>query len=87
MTFKILLLLLPLVAVALFAAAYVMTNFIVYETFGKIKETELDDIKKMAAKLALIPFFIVFTGFAYCLKAYFDLSNLHFIILAFFFFI
>ena len=40
MTFKILLLLLPLVAVALFAAAYVMTNFIVYETFGKIKETE-----------------------------------------------
>ncbi len=82
MTFKILLLLLPLVAVALFAAAYVMTNFIVYETFGKIKETELDDIKKMAAKLALIPFFIVFTGFAYCLKAYFDLSNLHFIILA-----
>lgn len=82
MTFKILLLLLPLVAVALFAAAYVMTNFIVYETFGKIKETELDDIKKMAAKLALIPFFIVFTGFAYCLKAYFDLSNLHFIILS-----
>ena len=42
MTFKILLLLLPLVAVALFAAAYVMTNFIVYETFGKIKETELE---------------------------------------------
>ena len=36
----------------------------------------------MAAKLALIPFFIVFTGFAYCLKAYFDLSNLHFIILS-----
>jgi type IV secretory pathway TraG/TraD family ATPase VirD4 len=82
MTFKILLFLLPLVAVALFAAAYVVTNFIVSETFGKIRQDELDDIKKMATKLSLIPFFIVFTGFAYCLKAYFDLSNLHFIILS-----
>ena len=82
MTFKVLLLLLPFVSVVLFAATYVVTNFIVYETFGKIKENELDDIKKMAAKLALIPFLIVFTGFAYCLKEYFDLSNLHFIILS-----
>lgn len=82
MTFKILLLLLPLAAVALFAAAYVVTNVIVSETFGKIRQDELDDIKKMATKLSLIPFFIVFTGFAYCLKAYFDLSNLHFIILS-----
>lgn len=78
MTFKILLLLLPLVAVAIFAVTYVLTNFIVSETFGKIKQNELDDIKKMAAKLALIPFFIVFTGFVYCLKAYFDFSNFHF---------
>ena len=61
MTFKVLLLLLPFVSVVLFAATYVVTNFIVYETFGKIKENELDDIKKMAAKLALIPFLIVFT--------------------------
>lgn len=82
MTFKILLLLLPLVAVAIFAVAYVLTNFIVSETFGKIKQNELDDIKKMAAKLVLIPFFIVFTGFVYCLKAYFELPNLHFIILS-----
>ncbi|MEG2103501.1 MAG: hypothetical protein RRY99_18555, partial [Flavobacterium sp.] len=68
MTFKILLLLLPLVAVALFAAAYVVTNVIVSETFGKIRQDELDDIKKIAAKLSLIPFFIVFAVFAYGLK-------------------
>lgn len=59
MTFKILLLLLPFIAIALFAAAYAVTNFIVSETIGKIKQDELNGIKERAAKLSLIPFFIV----------------------------
>ncbi len=82
MKFNLSLLLIIFIAFALFVATYLMTNAILSETFGKIRQDELDDIKKIAAKLALIPFFIVFTVFAYCLKAYFDLSNLHFIILS-----
>jgi len=82
MTFNFSLLLIIFIAFGLFVATYLMTNAILSETFGKIKQNELDGIKKMAAKLSLIPFFIVFTGFTYCLKAYFDLSNLHFIILS-----
>jgi len=82
MIFKFLLFLLLVIAVALFVATYLMTNAILSETFGKIKLDQIDNIKKVAAKLSLIPFFIVFTAFAYCVKTYLDFSNSDFIILS-----
>ncbi|KCZ26777.1 putative membrane protein, partial [Acinetobacter baumannii 25977_9] len=65
MTFKILLILLFFVAIGLFAAAYFVTNFIISETIGKIKQDQLDDVKRTAAKCSLIPLIILFAGFSF----------------------
>lgn len=69
-------------ALLLFAATVFVTNFIISDGLGKVKQSDLADVKRMAFKVAIVPFFIVFTAYAYCLRSYFDLPNLHFIILS-----
>jgi hypothetical protein len=82
MTFKILLISLFFVAVGLFAVAYFVTNFIISETLGKIKQGDLDDVKSRAAKFSLIPFLIVFAVFTYFLRVTFTLQYSDFFILS-----
>lgn len=82
MTFKILLVLLFFVAVGLFAAAYFVTNFIISETIGKVKQDDLDEVKTTAAKLSLIPLLMIFTGFIYFLRVKFIIQDFDFIILS-----
>ena len=60
MTFKILLILLFFVGIGLFAAAYFVTNFIISEMIGKVKQDHLEDVKRTAAKYSLIPLIILF---------------------------
>lgn len=82
MTFKILLILLFFVAIGLFAAAYFVTNFIISETIGKIKQDQLNDVKRTAAKYSLIPLIIFFAGFTYFLRVKFTLQYSEFIIIS-----
>lgn len=82
MTFKILLILLFFVAVGLFAAAYFVTNFIISETIGKIKQDQLDDVKNTTAKFSLFPLLIFFAGFTYFLRVKFTLQDSEFIIIS-----
>lgn len=82
MTFKILLILLFFVAIGLFAAAYFVTNFIISETIGKIKQDQLDDVKRTAAKCSLIPLIILFAGFSYFLRVKFTLQDSEFFIIS-----
>lgn len=84
MTFKILLMLLPFVAVLLFFTAHVVANFFISELVGKVKQNELDDVKSRAAKWALIPILIIVVGFAYFLRVTFILQDSHFLILSIF---
>jgi len=82
MTFKILLILLFFVAIGLFAAAYFVTNFIISETIGKIKQDQLDDVKRTAAKCSLIPLIILFVGFSYFLRVKLTLQDSEFFIIS-----
>ncbi|MDU7564066.1 MAG: type IV secretory system conjugative DNA transfer family protein, partial [Acinetobacter baumannii] len=82
MTFKILLILLFFVAIGLFASAYFVTNFIISETIGKIKQDQLDDVKRTAAKWSLIPLIILFAGFSYFLRVKFTLQDSEFFIIS-----
>ena len=84
MTFKILLMLLPFVAVLLFFTAHVVANFFISELVGKVKQNELDDVKSRAAKWALILILIIVVGFAYFLRVTFILQDSHFLILSIF---
>ena len=82
MTFKILFILLFFIAVGLFASVYFVTNFIISEMIGKVKQDDLDDIKRTAAKFSLFPLLIVFAGSAYFLRISFNLQDSHFLILS-----
>lgn len=81
MTFKILLILLLFVGIGLFAAAYFVTNFIISEMIGKVKQDHLEDVKRTAAKYSLIPLIILFAGFSYFLRVKFTLQNSEFFII------
>ncbi len=70
-----------IIALLLFAASVFVTNFIISEGFGKVKPSDLDELKRTAFKFSIVPFFVIFTAYAYCLRVYFDLQNLHFLIL------
>lgn len=82
MTFKILFILLFFIAVGLFASVCFVTNFIISEMIGKVKQDDLDDIKRTAAKFSLFPLLIVFAGSAYFLRISFNLQDSHFLILS-----
>ncbi len=82
MTFKILFILLFFIAVGFFASVYFVTNFIISEMIGKVKQDDLDDIKRTAAKFSLFPLLIVFAGSAYFLRISFNLQDSHFLILS-----
>ena len=82
MTLKILLILLFFVVIGLFAAVYFVTNFIISETIGKIKQDQLDDVKRTAAKCSLIPLVILFAGFSYLLRVKFTLQDSEFFIIS-----
>lgn len=82
MTLKILLILLFFVVIGLFAAVYFVTNFITSETIGKIKQDQLDDVKRTAAKCSLIPLVILFAGFSYLLRVKFTLQDSEFFIIS-----
>ena len=82
MTFKILFILLFFIAVGLFASVYFVTNSIISEMIGKVKQDDLDDIKRTAAKFSLFPLLIVFAGSAYFLRISFNLQDSHFLILS-----
>lgn len=82
MTLKILLILLFFVAIGLFAAVYFVTNFIISETIGKIKQDQLDDVKRTAAKYSLIPLIILFASFSYLLRVKFTLQDSEFFIIS-----
>jgi type IV secretory pathway TraG/TraD family ATPase VirD4 len=70
-----------IIALLLFAASVFVTNFIISEGFGKVKPSDLDELKRTAFKFSIVPFFVIFTAYAYYLRVYFDLQNLHFLIL------
>lgn len=82
MTLKILLFLLFFVAIGLFAAAYFVTNFIISEMIGKVKQDHLEDVKRTAAKYSLIPLIILFAGFSYFLRVKFTLQDSEFFIIS-----
>ena len=82
MTFKILLILLFFVGIGLFAAAYFVTNFIISEMIGKVKQDHLEDVKRTAAKYSLIPLIILFAGFSYFLRVKFTLQDSEFFIIS-----
>ena len=82
MTLKILLILLFFVAIGLFAAAYFVTNFIISEMIGKVKQDHLEDVKRTAAKYSLIPLIILFAGFSYFLRVKFTLQDSEFFIIS-----
>lgn len=70
-----------IIALLLFAASVFVTNFIISEGFGKVKPSDLDELKRTAFKFSIVPFFVIFTAYAYCLRVYFDLQNSYFLIL------
>lgn len=82
MTLKILLILISFVAVGLFASVYFVTNFMISEMIGKVKQDDLEDVKRTAAKFSLFPLLIVFAGSAYFLRISFNLQDSHFLILS-----
>jgi hypothetical protein len=59
-----------------------VTNFIISETIGKIKQDQLDDVKRTAAKCSLIPLIILFAGFSYFLRVKFILQDSEFFIIS-----
>lgn len=78
---KVLLIAQLFIALLLFVASGYVTNLIISEAIGKIKKNELADIKKVAFKISIIPFFVIFSAYIFCLRTYFDLQDSHFLIL------